>query len=133
MARGWAIEPKGDYPPEWVSGEVQQALYALADWRCEHCGCEFIPGTTKAKTARNRDGKPRILTVHHLDGNKANCCWQNLIVACQTCHLQIQATWSPGDYLPLSWDGVPAWLTARGLPYMKHPQMSMFTTAQGGE
>ena len=32
----------------------------------------------------------RILTVHHLDGDKANCRWFNLMAACQRCHLEIQ-------------------------------------------
>lgn len=32
----------------------------------------------------------RILTVHHLDGNKGNCRWWNLASLCQRCHLQIQ-------------------------------------------
>jgi hypothetical protein len=32
----------------------------------------------------------RILTVHHLDGNKANCRWWNLAALCQRCHLTIQ-------------------------------------------
>lgn len=32
----------------------------------------------------------RILTVHHLDGNKANCRWWNLTALCQRCHLTIQ-------------------------------------------
>lgn len=32
----------------------------------------------------------RILTVHHLDGDKANCRWWNLVALCQRCHLQIQ-------------------------------------------
>lgn len=32
----------------------------------------------------------RVLTVHHLDSNKANCCWWNLAALCQRCHLQIQ-------------------------------------------
>lgn len=33
----------------------------------------------------------RILTVHHLDGDKANCRWWNLAALCQRCHLEIQA------------------------------------------
>jgi hypothetical protein len=32
----------------------------------------------------------RILTVHHLTGNKADCRWWNLAALCQRCHLQIQ-------------------------------------------
>lgn len=32
----------------------------------------------------------RVLTVHHLDINKANCRWWNLAALCQRCHLQIQ-------------------------------------------
>lgn len=32
----------------------------------------------------------RILTVHHLDGNKANCRWWNLCALDQRCHLTIQ-------------------------------------------
>jgi hypothetical protein len=33
----------------------------------------------------------RVLTVHHLDGDKANCRWWNLAALCQRCHLEIQA------------------------------------------
>jgi hypothetical protein len=32
----------------------------------------------------------RILTVHHIDGNKLNCRWWNLAALCQRCHLTIQ-------------------------------------------
>ena len=31
-----------------------------------------------------------MLTVHHLDGDKANCEWWNLPALCQRCHLKIQ-------------------------------------------
>lgn len=37
----------------------------------------------------------RILTVHHLDGNKSNCEWWNLLALCQRCHLQIQGRVNP--------------------------------------
>jgi hypothetical protein len=33
----------------------------------------------------------RVLTVHHLDGDKANCRWWNLAALCQRCHLEIQS------------------------------------------
>jgi hypothetical protein len=32
----------------------------------------------------------RILTVHHLDEDKANCLWWNLCSLCQRCHLRMQ-------------------------------------------
>lgn len=37
----------------------------------------------------------RIGTVHHLDGNKANCAWWNLLALCQRCHLTIQGKVNP--------------------------------------
>ncbi len=36
-------------------------------------------------------GKQRVLTVHHLDGDKGNCRWWNLASLDQVCHLQVQA------------------------------------------
>lgn len=37
----------------------------------------------------------RVLTVHHLDGDKANDVWWNLLALCQVCHLQIQGKVDP--------------------------------------
>lgn len=37
----------------------------------------------------------RIGTVHHLDGNKSNCVWWNLLALCQRCHLTIQSRVNP--------------------------------------
>jgi hypothetical protein len=37
----------------------------------------------------------RVLTVHHLDGDKANDAWWNTLALCQRCHLQIQTTVDP--------------------------------------
>lgn len=37
----------------------------------------------------------RILTVHHLDGDKINCEWWNLLALCQRCHLTIQSRVNP--------------------------------------
>jgi hypothetical protein len=36
------------------------------------------------------EARYRILTVHHLDQDKANCRWWNLVALCQRCHLLIQ-------------------------------------------
>lgn len=115
------------YPPEWKSGEVQAVMYAWAGWRCEHCGMAFVEGSTKAVDATNVNGRPVILTVHHLDGNPANCSWRNLLVCCQRCHLHIQAAWKPGETLPLAWNNqAPEWLTRRHLAYELHPQLDLF-------
>lgn len=114
------------YPARWVSGEIQREVCVLAGWRCEHCGAEFWPGTTLAKEARNADGKPRILTVHHLDGNPANCEWTNLLACCQVCHLHIQAVWRLGSILPASWPQPPTWIAIRKLPYMPNGQLSLW-------
>ena len=45
------------------------------------CGSPSMPG--------------KILTTHHLDGDKANDKWWNLLPLCQVCHLQIQAKVDP--------------------------------------
>lgn len=42
-----------------------------------------------------RDGKLRALTVHHMDGDKTNGHWWNLLALCQVCHLQVQAKLVP--------------------------------------
>jgi len=113
------------YPAAWVAGEIQRAMYERAGWTCEHCGCKFIPGTTLAKTAVNANGKPRILTVHHLDRNPANVDWRNLISVCQVCHLHIQAVWRPGGVLPAHWEQPPGWIAVRGLAYVLNGQLAL--------
>lgn len=37
-----------------------------------------------------KEAQWRILTVHHLDEDKANCRWWNLAALCQRCHLRMQ-------------------------------------------
>ena len=36
--------------------------------------------------------RQRVLTVHHMDGDKSNSAWWNLVPLCQVCHLYIQGT-----------------------------------------
>lgn len=127
MAHGWAVEPRGEYPLDWENGTLQRGIKALAGWKCEHCGAVFIPGTNIAVEKRRKDGQPMILTVHHVDGNRSNCHYTNLISVCQRCHLHIQATWGPGDPLPPTWEQPPLWIVKRGLPYkIEHHQPSLF-------
>lgn len=72
-------------------GKHGNGAYSPCDEQCRHGedgtvilgGCEGIRNN-------NRNAHWRILTVHHLDGNKANCQLWNLAALCQRCHLQIQ-------------------------------------------
>ena len=91
----------GAYPPDWplISREVK----ARAGWRCERCGhpddpalrgrLRVAPGRLPCDAActHPRDDKQRVLTVHHLDGDKSCCEDWNLAPLCQACHLSVQS------------------------------------------
>ena len=66
-----------DYPDNW--NEIADRIKAGAGNRCERCHHPHDPANGYT------------LTVHHLDGNKANCEDWNLAALCQRCHLHIQA------------------------------------------
>lgn len=124
MRTRWAITTSGEYPSDWDA--IADAAKERVNWMCEHCGMQFVPGTNKAAEAVNANGKPTILTVHHLSGDKADCRWENLLVCCQKCHLHIQASWGPGQPLPARWQAAPGWLIERGLAYLPAPQLRLF-------
>jgi 5-methylcytosine-specific restriction endonuclease McrA len=65
---------QGEYPPEWP--EVSELVKKAAGYKCERCKSPSVPG--------------KILTVHHLDGDKGNLELWNLAALCQACHLHIQ-------------------------------------------
>lgn len=67
----------GDYPPNWK--QIAKQVKEEACWRCVRCGHPHDPSAGYC------------LTVHHLDGDKANCRWWNMPALCQRCHLHIQA------------------------------------------
>jgi len=69
------VNPKG-YPPDWK--QIALRIKEAAGWKCERCGAYHDP---KAGYC---------LTVHHLDGNPANCADWNLAALDQRCHLAIQ-------------------------------------------
>jgi hypothetical protein len=87
-------------------GEHGNGEWTPCDDSCRHDVCdgdvravtqdgERLPlGSRHWEDAREawhtREAHWRILTVHHLDGNKANCRWWNLAALCQRCHLTIQ-------------------------------------------
>jgi hypothetical protein len=83
-----------------------EGRWSLCDEHCTHDGIqcrlemvELLPATTASAgpnsapslVATGRiEAEWRILTVDHLDGDKANCRWWNLAALCQRCHLTIQ-------------------------------------------
>lgn len=66
-----------DYPVNWP--EIAKQIKDAAGWTCVRCHSPHDPCNG------------RCLTVHHLDGNKANCETWNLAPLCQRCHLHVQA------------------------------------------
>lgn len=83
-----------DYPPDWPA--IALAVKNAANWKCSHCGHPHDVASG------------HVLTVHHLDGDKANCAPSNLVALCQRCHLHIQGTYHPAqEFLP---GMAPAWI-----------------------
>lgn len=90
------------------SGRHGKGEWSPCDSRCEH-GRPYkirelgelrdVDGFQTAG-ALVRDGwaieaQWRILTVHHLDGDKGNDAWWNTLALCQRCHLEIQGKVDP--------------------------------------
>lgn len=75
LAEVWRSAP-ANYPQNWL--EIAKRIKDAAGWVCERC---------KEPHSLERGF---VLTVHHLDGNKANCADWNLAALCQRCHLCIQ-------------------------------------------
>lgn len=87
---------------------LHNAVRAEAQGRCIRCGHPDDAPAIRASPINNRehdrdarsacddrcthprDGKMRILTVHHLTGQKDDNRWWNLLALCQSCHLTIQ-------------------------------------------
>jgi 5-methylcytosine-specific restriction endonuclease McrA len=65
-----------DYPKNW--NEIALEIKCAANFKCENCGHGDDRETG------------HVLTVHHLDRNKANCDPSNLVALCQRCHLHFQ-------------------------------------------
>ncbi len=104
--------PKDGYPYAWAFGDpaVKDLVRERAGHRCVRCGHPYVKGagewslcdetcthggpmrhvTSPETTIIRREAQWRILTVHHLNGVKADCRWWNLAALCQRCHLVIQ-------------------------------------------
>ena len=68
--------PNSVYPAEWDL--IAEAVKDRAGWKCIRCQHPHDVASG------------HVLTVHHLDGDKGNCQWWNLLALCQRCHLKIQ-------------------------------------------
>lgn len=68
-----------DYNPD--GKQKRDEARASVDHKCIRCKSPSVAG--------------KILTVHHMDGDKSNDAWWNLLPLCQVCHLQIQAKLDP--------------------------------------
>lgn len=95
----------------YAKGEHGKGEWTPCDGSCTHANpcrviipslfqtCMFRGDRTTAgeavKAGYTVEAQWRIGTVHHLDGNKANCVWWNLLALCQRCHLTIQARVNP--------------------------------------
>ncbi len=107
------------YPPQWHES-IKHNVREAAEHRCVRCQHPYVKGAGEWSPCdercqhgtdnvrwlnrlgvwttvplgvdedAQRQARWRILTVHHLDGNKANCRWWNLAALCQRCHLTIQ-------------------------------------------
>lgn len=88
------------------NGTHGKGEWTLCDEQCEHTGPFRIDGAEIPwqlegfRVGMVREAKWRILTVHHLDGNKLNGCWWNLAALCQRCHLEIQGRVKMGQVYP---------------------------------
>lgn len=82
-------------------GEHGNGEWSACDGECSHGGPIRVgeklieePNKKAGSYAKSYPGtvaaRWRILTVHHLNGNKLDCRWWNLTSLCQRCHLQIQ-------------------------------------------
>ena len=80
--------PRPPYPPDWT--EIAEAAREAVDWHCEECG---LAGLTPDLYDRWQEPnlKARIIEVHHLDCNPANCSHQNLRCLCKRCHTAAHA------------------------------------------
>jgi hypothetical protein len=99
----------------YKKGEHGKGEWTPCDEQCLHggpvarkypdgfIGKEFSPPTAGIEVTLSREDKEtyhcvarwRIATVHHLDGNKTNCVWWNLLPLCQRCHLKVQSRVNP--------------------------------------
>lgn len=72
------------------SGPIRWRSHTLNDWLIVD-----RPVSALLELGMEVEAQWRILTVHHLDGDKGNDQWWNTLALCQRCHLKIQCRVDP--------------------------------------
>lgn len=92
--RPGACSPKGEWSPcdeRCVHhGPLLCRVYGEVAWIDELPATQPPSSYGLGEAGVSIEARWRILTVHHLDGDKANCRWWNVVALCQRCHLGIQ-------------------------------------------
>jgi hypothetical protein len=84
--------------PEWSpcddrchhGGEVRWIAMPGGERVEEPTDAVVLAELVRVGAIKGLEARYRVLTVHHLTGEKADCRWWNLAALCQRCHLQIQ-------------------------------------------
>lgn len=69
-----------DYPEEWYTGEIQEYIRNRDFHRCQYPNCNYS----------DLDENNYTLDVHHINGDKQNCKYYNLISLCNKHHGKIE-------------------------------------------
>jgi hypothetical protein len=88
------------------TGKHGRGEWTPCDRQCNHLGPVryergatvvdiVMPAGLHVEAGSEVEAQWRILTVHHLDGNKANDAWYNTLALCQRCHLTVQCRVDP--------------------------------------
>lgn len=96
------LEKQSD--PEWSEcdercthgGPIRYMLQGDTRWRLSPGDILPLPGPKLTAV----EAAYRVLTVHHLTGDKRDCRWWNLAALCQRCHLYIQGRVVMGQTYP---------------------------------
>lgn len=97
---------RGEYPADWPT--IARRVKDDAGWRCVRCRhpfyrpadapyvhgaapCDALCDAARCPVQTRGRFEGLSFTVHHLDGDKANCAWWNLLATCNACHLTVQA------------------------------------------
>jgi hypothetical protein len=110
------IKEFGDYPANYP--DKHEGAVRRANGRCEHCGTDDMYLTP--------DGHVSGLRLLHINGDRADCRWQNLVLLCRDDYSSVVHGWAIGRPMPKSWIGVPYWIIRRKLEYAGPQQLLLF-------